>query len=63
MPSMCTVLEHEAHRVDGGLVGGLLVAHADEARRRQGGGLGHAHELQGEVAVGAGGAEFGHARN
>ena len=45
-------VEDEAHGVDGRLVGGLLVPHADEAgggeRRR----LGHADELEGEVAVG-----------
>ena len=40
-----------AHAVDGGLVGGLLLARADEARGRQGGSLGDAHELEGQVAV------------
>ena len=45
-------VEHEAHRVDRGAVGGELVAAPDPAgggeRRR----LGHPHQLQGEVAVG-----------
>ena len=50
---MWTVREHEAHRVDRGLVGRLLVAHADEPRGGERGGLGHAHELEREVAVGA----------
>ena len=39
-------------RVDGGLVGGLLVAAADPAGGGERGGLGHAHELEREVAVG-----------
>ena len=45
-------VEHEAHRVDGGAVGGQLVAAADPAgggeRRR----LGDPDQLQREVAVG-----------
>ena len=45
-------VEHVAHRVDGGLVGGLLVAAPDHPRRGQSSGLGHAHELEREVAVG-----------
>ena len=45
-------VEHVAHTVDGGLVGGLLVAHADEWSRRQRGGLGDADELEREVAIG-----------
>ena len=45
-------VEDEAHGVDGRLVGGLLVAHADEAGGGERGGLGHADELEGEVAVG-----------
>ena len=44
--------KHVAHAVDRGLVGGLLVAHADEARRGQRRRLGHADELQGQVAIG-----------
>ena len=44
-------VERLAHRVDGGLVGGLLVAIADQAGARQGRGLGHADGVQGEVAV------------
>src|SRR5207342_1250723 len=45
-------VERAAHRVDGGLVGGLLLAPADPAGRGQGGGLRDAHELEREVAVG-----------
>src|SRR5207247_9882983 len=48
-------LQHEAHGVDGGLVGGLLVAHADQARGGERRRLGDADELEGEVAVGPGG--------
>jgi hypothetical protein len=44
-----------AHRVDGGLVGGLLVAAADVIGRGQCRGLGHAGESQREHAV----VEFG----
>ena len=40
-----------AHGVDGGLVGGLLVAAADQRAAGQRGGLGHAHELEREVAI------------
>ena len=43
--------EHVAHGVDGGLVGGLLVAAADEAGGGERGGLGDADELEGEVSV------------
>ena len=43
--------EHVTHAVDGGLVGGLLVAGADERRARKRGGLGDAHELKGKVAI------------
>ena len=52
--------EHQAHRVDGGLVGGDLVAEADHARGGQRGGLGRAHELEREVAVRSG--RLGHGR-
>ena len=45
-------VEHRAHRVDGGLVGGDLVAAADPAAGAHRRGLGHAHELEREVAVG-----------
>ncbi len=45
-------VQHGVHAVDGGLVGGLLVAAADPARGGQRGGLGDAHELEREVAVG-----------
>ena len=41
-----------AHRVDGGPVGGVLVAAADPAAGGERRGLGHADELEGEVAVG-----------
>ena len=40
------------HAVHGGLVGGDLVAAADPARGLHRRGLGHAHELEREVAVG-----------
>ena len=43
--------QHGVHAVHGGLVGGDLVALADPARGLQRGGLGHAHELEREVAV------------
>ena len=43
-PGPCVYMEKMA--------GGLLVAAADPARRLQRGGLGHAHELEREVAVG-----------
>jgi hypothetical protein len=46
-------VEDQPHRVDGGAVGGVLVAHADPARGGQGGRLGDADELEREVAVGA----------
>ena len=45
-------VEHRAHGVDGGLVGGDLVAAPDPARRGQRGRLGHTDELEGEVAIG-----------
>ena len=45
-------VEHVAHRVDGGLVGGDLVARAHEAGGGERGGLGDADELEGEVAIG-----------
>ena len=40
-----------AHRVDRRAVRAVLVAAADPAARRHGGGLGDAHQLEGEVAV------------
>src|SRR5699024_2933605 len=47
---------HEgAHRVDRGAVGPVLVAGADPAAAGDGGGFGHADQLEGEVAVGGGG--------
>ena len=50
--------QHVAHGVDGGLVGRDLVAEADPAGRGQRGRLGHADQLEREVAVGS----FGHGR-
>ena len=44
-------VQREAHRVDGGLVGRDLVALAHPARGGQGGGLGDAGQLKGEVSV------------
>jgi hypothetical protein len=44
-------VEHGVHAVDRRLVGRLLVAHPHEPGGGQRGGLGHAHELQREVAV------------
>jgi hypothetical protein len=44
--------EDEAHGVDGGLVGGLLVAATDPACGGERGRLRDAHELEREVAVG-----------
>ena len=45
-------LEHVAHTVNRRLIRRLLVTKPDERRRRQRGGLGDAHELEGQVAVG-----------
>ena len=45
-------VEHQAHRIDGGLVGSILVPAADPAGRAQRSGLGDADELEGEVSVG-----------
>jgi hypothetical protein len=45
-------VEHQAHAVDGGLVGGLLVAAADPAPGAQRACLGDADELERDVAVG-----------
>ena len=45
-------VEDEAHRVDRGLVGALLLAAADPARRGHRARLGHADELHRDVAVG-----------
>ena len=47
-------VEHEAHRVDGGAVGGDLVAAADPAGGGERRGLGDPDQLQREVAVGLG---------
>ena len=45
-------LEDDAHGVDGGAIGTLLVAPPHPAGGGQGGGLGDADELQGEVSIG-----------
>ena len=45
-------VEHLAHGVDGRLVGALLVAAADHPRGGERRGLGDAHQLQREVAIG-----------
>ena len=44
-------VEDGAHRVDGGLVGGFLLAATDPASRSHRTGLGDAHELQRDVAI------------
>ena len=44
-------IEGPAHGFDGGLVGGVLVAAADQARGSDGGGLGHAHGFQRKNSV------------
>ena len=51
--------DHEAHRVDGGLVGVVLVAPSDPACRGHRRRLGDAHQLEGEVAVGPVGVAHG----
>ena len=40
-----------AHGVDGGAVGAVLVSSADPASGSHGGRLGHAHQLQGQIAI------------
>ena len=55
-------VEHEAHRVDGGLVGGDLVAAPRPARREGGGGLRDANELEREVPVGYRAVDVAHVR-
>ena len=44
--------EREPHRLDGGAVGGVLVAPTDPPRRSEAGRFGGAHEFHREVAVG-----------
>ena len=44
-------VERLPHRVDRGLVGGLLVAAAHQPRRRQRRQLGHAHRFEREIAI------------
>ena len=51
MPSIETESSTVAHRVDGGLVGALLVAAADHPRGRERRRLGDAHELEGQIAI------------
>ena len=46
-------VEHDAHRLDRGTVGRVLVAAAHPAAGCEGGGLRGPHELHGEVAIGA----------
>src|SRR5205823_3453991 len=46
-------VEHQSHRVDGGLVRGYLVAAADPSGRRQRGGLRDPDDLECEVPVGS----------
>jgi len=41
-------MEDAAHGFDCGVVGGVLVTSAHPARRRDGGGLGRAHEFESE---------------
>ena len=45
------LVELAAHRIDRGLVGGLLVAVAAQPRRRHRRALGHPHDLEGENAL------------
>ena len=45
-------VQRVAHAVDRGLVGGLLVAFADQRRRGERRGLGDARKLEGEIAIG-----------
>ena len=51
-PSIAHRAEHDAHRLDGGAVGGVLVAPAHPAAGGERGGLGGPHELHCEVAIG-----------
>ena len=44
--------QREAHRLDGGVVGGVLVAPTDPPRRSEAGRFGGAYEVHREVAVG-----------
>ncbi len=44
-------VENGVHAVHRSLVGRLLVAHPEQAGGGEGGGLGHAHELEREVAI------------
>ena len=44
-------VEEQPHGVDGGLVGGVLVAPAHPARGRQRGGLGGAHQVERQVGI------------
>jgi hypothetical protein len=51
VPSISAALSAVAHGVDGGLVGGLLVAAAHQRRGGNRGGFGDAHRFQRENAV------------
>ena len=51
-PSIGHAAEHDAHGVDGGPVGALLVAAAHPAGRRHGCRLGHPDQFHGQVAIG-----------
>ena len=51
-PSIAHRAEHDAHGLDGGAVGGVLVAPAHPPAAGERGGLGGAHELHREVAIG-----------
>ena len=44
-------VEHKAHRVNGGLIGSQLVAHAHQSRRRERSGFGYAHQFKGEISI------------
>ncbi len=52
MPSIATLFEHDAHRLDRGAVGRVLVAPAHPPAAGERGGLGGAHELHREIAIG-----------
>ncbi len=52
-------VDHQTHRVDGGLVGGDLVAVADPSSGGEGSGLGDTSEFHGEVAIGSLGVAHG----
>ena len=51
MPSMGKQVERRAHAFDGGLVGGVLVAAADQPGGADGGGLRHADGFQRQNSI------------